>query len=478
VSTPIADVIRVGGRAVGNAARGIGRRHPGFGGSKPKPKYQGASGPLSGTDSHREREKADSIRAMQAFLISKGYAVTESGKMDARTKSAVADWHKGVGQRNPKRWSARNPLPVRPDDRPGPRGPGALAPKPPAKPTAPKPTNGGGTTTPKPKPSTTTPGPRSGAAGATALTNGVERYDSELASRLAGLQFDPQIRMAELERERVTAQGPQNLADIKNWYDEVLASQATAKQRDAAIIASGVGSVGDAAAKVVSSLGGGANPGAGVVGAAGAEAAGTLAALGAAGNEYNEDIRPLLQAEGAGVSAREMAMQSQRAREVAAQIMNLRGQRGAAEASAGLDIQRMNNELAQQDFQNNLAVEQTIQAANMAGLQLEEAKLRNTLLGQQVQQGSQPQPQPGDFVPWAKLPLPDRMSIVNSAISQVVGPQGGLIMSPAKTFQLARQRAVTLGYNNPQMLSMIRQAVREAHARSKAKGEWVKAKGI
>ena len=306
---------------------------------------------------------------------------------------------------------------------------------------------------------------------------GVERFDPSLASKLAGLQFDPQISMAELDRERVGAQGAQNLEDIRNWYNEVLASQATAKQRDAAIISAGVGSVGDAAAKIVSSLGGGANPGAGVVGAAGTEAAGTLAAIGAAGNEYNEDIRPLLEAEGRGVSAREMAMQSQRAREVAAQIMALKGQRGAAEAGLQIDIQKMNNELAQQGFQNELAVEQTIQAGRMGNLNIKEQELRNQLLGEQIK-AAENAPEPGAFVPWAKLPLADKQSVVNSSISQVLGPQGGLIMSPQRTFELARQRAVTLGYNNPQMLAMLKQAIREAHARSRSRGEWVKAKPL
>ena len=170
-------------------------------------------------------------------------------------------------------------------------------------------------------------------------------------------------------------------------------------------------------------------------------------------------------------------MQSQRAREVAAQIMALKGERGATEAGLQLDIQKMNNELAQQGFQNELAVEQTIQAGRMGNLNIKEQELRNQLLGEQIK-AAENAPEPGAFVPWAKLPLADKQSVVNSSISQVLGPQGGLIMSPQRTFELARQRAVTLGYNNPQMLAMLKQAIREAHARSRSRGEWVKAKPL
>lgn len=54
------------------------------------------------------KNNQSSVKAMQQFLINQGYDI---GKVDGisgpLTQSAIDDWHKGVGVRNPKSWSNR-----------------------------------------------------------------------------------------------------------------------------------------------------------------------------------------------------------------------------------------------------------------------------------------------------------------------------------------------------------------------------------
>lgn len=47
------------------------------------------------------------ILAMQRTLINHGYAIAADGILGAQTKSALADWHKGVGKRDPHDWTTR-----------------------------------------------------------------------------------------------------------------------------------------------------------------------------------------------------------------------------------------------------------------------------------------------------------------------------------------------------------------------------------
>jgi hypothetical protein len=389
------------------------------------------------------------------------------------------NWHQGAGKRNPKAWSA-SPL-MNPTNVPFPKAKPKTPPKPPT-PTNPNAgrvgdggggggggagagAGGGGG-------SSTTRTTRSGAAGAFGLAPLPANY----AETTAGIQFDAPIREALIERDRLKAQGPQNQRDIGNWYEQVLGSVGKAATRDAAINADAQESMGTVTGSILSSLGGGANPGAGVVGAAGAEAVGTLKALGSAQEQYNEDVQPLLRAEAAGVSTREAANQSNMARQIADKIINLRGQRGQAETLAGMEALKYNNDIAQQGFQNTLATEQTALGAEMSGLDKRAQQLRNQLMEKELNT-----PAPGEapaFVAWPKLQLPDKMNIVNSVMTSVLGPQGGLIAGPRQTFESAKRRAISMGYNNPQLIAMLRTAINDAHRRSKAKGEWGKAKPL
>lgn len=64
--------------------------------------------PISGDrpgDFKRPLDARKEAVRMQQFLKNRGYNLLVDGKIGPRTKSAMADWHKGVGQRNPQAWS-------------------------------------------------------------------------------------------------------------------------------------------------------------------------------------------------------------------------------------------------------------------------------------------------------------------------------------------------------------------------------------
>lgn len=209
-----------------------------------------------------------------------------------------------------------------------------------------------------------------------------------LAKTLAGMEFDPAIADIVAAQGVTGRQNKQNEADVANWYSQVLGSQETARGRDAAIGKAATGSVQDAAQAIISSLGGSANEGAGMVGAAGEAAVGTLGALGAAQDQYNADIRPLLQAEKAGSLSRERALGSNRIHDLAVKLASARGQKGQAQAAKQFEIQQANNQVLdnrlqarlgimqannatrQQRFNNAFGVEQAKVAAAVSGGQL------------------------------------------------------------------------------------------------------------
>lgn len=188
-----------------------------------------------------------------------------------------------------------------------------------------------------------------------------------MATSASDQGFDPQIHDLGIQLARAPRDTAQALHDISSWYGQVLSSEHTAGTRDHAMNAAAQGSAKDAAAAIVASLGGSANQGAGLVGAAGENVAGTLAAEGNAQDQYNNDLAPLLKLAQAG------ALTSQRAKGVAStqdlrnQIADLVGQRGQARLGALMQSRQYNNTLGQQNFQDQLALENAQLAAQMTG---------------------------------------------------------------------------------------------------------------
>lgn len=221
----------------------------------------------------------------------------------------------------------------------------------------------------------------------TALADdGAKPFDAaKVANTLAGLEFDPVIAELVAGQQVTGRQNSQNERDIRNFYKQVLGSQAKAAKRDADISEAGVDSIEDATANIVSSLGGGANQGAGMVGAAGASAVGTLGALKTAQDQFNADIRPLLEAERAGSLSRERAAGTARLHDLATRLATARGQKGQAEAARRFEVTQANNEILDRILDRKLGIvganNQTRQTRFSNAFGLEQAKIAAAISG-------------------------------------------------------------------------------------------------
>lgn len=293
---------------------------------------------------------------------------------------------------------------------------------------------------------------------------------SKFGETMAGLQFDPVIADLAASQQVGGRQNKQNERDIANWYQQVLGSQATAAQRDAAIGRAGEQSVSDATQAIVSSLGGSANQGSGMVGAAGASAANTLDALGVAQDQYNADIRPLLQAEKSGALSRERAMGTGRLHDLAVKLASARGQRGQAQAAAQFQAQEANNQILdnqlqarigiinannsvrQQRFNNAFGQEQAKIAASISGGQL----INDTLKALTPDAGE------ARTVPYAKAPQSTRDDAYASFEERIA-----MLKESGYTAQDAMRAAGTFfpqaygwSLKNPAVANLARQAIR------------------
>jgi peptidoglycan hydrolase-like protein with peptidoglycan-binding domain len=378
-------------------------------------------------------------KQIQRLLRAKGYDVVVDGKLSPVTREAMNAYIKGKSPKQFNDYAARkyhsvvskgaDPHVVASGGAGVVSGAGGSHPPRPAKP----PAKGGGIDL----------------GGIDALGGGADigtDMPETSADHIAGLQFDAQINQAQRAIEQAAVQDPQNLHDIEHWYGQVLGSERTAAGRDTEISGAGKTSVGDAVAKIVASLGGSANEGAGLVGAAGADAVGMLSALGANQDQYNQDIQPLIQAESAGARARELASQHERSTERAGQLSDLRGQRGAASAAALLEIRDKNNALAQQRFQNKLALEQAREAAALSGLKIK---------------GKAAAPGKGSF---AGTSANQKLGIMQTAVQTIAGPDGKLRVDIPRAVQLVNNIIAGAGWDrhNPAVLNYRNQILMSA----------------
>jgi hypothetical protein len=274
-------------------------------------------------------------------------------------------------------------------------------------------------------------------AGLTTVANGlgtaVPLIPTSLADKLAGLAHDTQIHDLGIQAQRQGADAGQSLEDINHWYNQVAGARSSAATQDHSISQAGQQSVQDAVAGIVASLGGSANQGSGQVGAAGAEQAGLLAALGSNEDQYNADLKPLLAGESAGALTRQQATNTKSAKDIQQQILDQQGQRGQDKSNALLQIlgenatrRASNNQLDQNRFQDNLAVQQAQEAA--------------MLNGYKVLSGTKPPAPPkGSFHASSTT---DRVGFTKDVLSQIV-PGGQLPkgMTRSKAISIAQRLA-------------------------------------
>lgn len=353
------------------------------------------------------------VRGIQNHLRKQGYKVKVTGELDTLTKSALADYLRGkniapalkkalggfkiTGRRDPKAWNRRNLPQDYPNSYPG-------------EAEAKKPGNAGkssydhvetirGSDVYGPAAAGGSPGVISLAATAGAgpqfspiapgaLPPGPRLMDEASFMERLAASYEPVLSTLRSREEAARRAAESNAAETQGWFKQVVGSLGKAAERDRQLNAAALDATRSATAGILSSIGGEANPGASVVGAAGAEAAGTLAALGTAQEQYNEDMRPLLQGEGAGLAARVRSAGQNRAADLAARIAEVMSGRAQAQTEAMFNIAQLNNQirqqqaeramtirqyndqLKQQEFQNQLALGEAQMAAMLAGSRL------------------------------------------------------------------------------------------------------------
>ena len=195
------------------------------------------------------------------------------------------------------------------------------------------------------------------------------------------IQGDSRVNLVEKDIARMGEQNKHNVAQIGGWYDQVLASQAKAAERDKQFGEAAVQSATDVGSAILASIGGEAAEGAGMVGASTAANVGNLGAMETIQNQYNEDLRPILEGEKASQMTREQGAGANRLRDLNRQLVETRLQASADEANLRYNVWQQNNailngrldrELAirqynaglpQQRFQNQLTLAQTALAA-------------------------------------------------------------------------------------------------------------------
>lgn len=168
------------------------------------------------------------------------------------------------------------------------------------------------------------------------------------AGRLADIEYGGAIRTTKRGQEILERQAPQNLADIKSWYDQTRGTLTDMKTADKAAADAAVAAASDNAAGVLRSLGGGANEAAGAIGAAGVAEAGALAQLGLVQQNYQSGALGQLSLERSGQLLRQQRTDQQRADQLAAALAEAEHQRGNVQATREV-------ELGQQNFANRQA---------------------------------------------------------------------------------------------------------------------------
>lgn len=385
------------------------------------------------------------IRALQQFLRNQGYNIPVNGKWEGYTQSAVQNWHKGKGKRNPGQWNKAVGLAATPA----------------------KGTDVGTGT----KPSGHHGGGASGnvvngevvyddydlAVGPgnvnRELDTGLSRGGSRLlpasfAEKLAGLEYDTQIRHGQIQQERQGRDQEQALADISTWYGQVGKSVETARTRGIDANNDGQASILAAVKGIMASLGGEANAASGIVGSMGESDAATLGAMGTAQSQYHADMQPLLASEGAGAKTQERARQTSLAQDIANNLSSLRGERGAAKGKYEFDIMNANNGIRDNRLNRLLELQQYNNSARQQNwsndLTAEQARIAAMLSGAQADSyGTGDEP---GFTPWVDLDPSQKQQLITAALSNSINGSGALLGNTKSAWNLARKYMLGQGY--------------------------------
>jgi hypothetical protein len=265
------------------------------------------------------------------------------------------------------------------------------------------------------------------------------------AENVAGLQFDAPIHDLKTLIARLGPQNQQAIADITNWYGNVSQLNQRAGARAGDIAENVAGNQDQAIAGLMGALGGGANDANAALAQSNLRDTGLLRALGGIEQQYHSDLDPVLAHAQANAQALTQRRNVQQMQDYQLQLADLMGQRGQAKAGAQMEVDKYNNELTQQWFQNKLAKLNANLGAQAAGVDL---RVKRAALRAQKKESS------GKFVPWRSLNPAEKTQLLQAA---VYNPNG-----TRRSLDKARSYLVGLGYSaghlspNPGILSSLR----------------------
>jgi hypothetical protein len=191
-----------------------------------------------------------------------------------------------------------------------------------------------------------------------ALLNSMTAPLSLTGDQLAAAQYDPIISGLQTQQQVQGRQAAQNMADIQNWYGQVVKAAQSAQSADAAAGAALPGAIENISKDLAASIGGSANPGAGSVLASGTNDAAFAQSINASQSKYDNLIPALLQEDQAATSQREQGMNQQAALALAMQLAQAQGQKAALALTTNQSIEQQNKQLEAQKLQEMLGIKQ------------------------------------------------------------------------------------------------------------------------
>jgi hypothetical protein len=213
-------------------------------------------------------------------------------------------------------------------------------------------------------------------------TKAGKRLGKGYADALAGVQFDAPIHDIKSLIDRLGPQNAQAINDLSHWFGNVSQLNAQAGARSGQIANEVAGNQDQAVQGLMAALGGGANPANQNIAALEANDSGYQRVLGGIQQQYHANMDPILAGAEANAKEREQRLNLTQMQDYQLQLADLLGQRGQAKATNQLEVDKYNNELAQQWFQNKLAKLNANLGAQAAGVDMQ-AKLAGIRQSQQ-----------------------------------------------------------------------------------------------
>lgn len=158
------------------------------------------------------------------------------------------------------------------------------------------------------------------------------------------------------------------LANIANWFGQVTGAEKTASERDQAMATAGSKADSANTTGIIASLGGGAMAGSGQIGAIGANDANTLNAIGASDAQLSADLAPIFASEEANAKQTMSNKFDQGLADLNNQLASAQGSGAAAKAAALMQIIGANNSTRQQNFSNEASLAQTLAGLQISGM--------------------------------------------------------------------------------------------------------------